>query len=115
DKAAGQRLDVALDGARTVGKSSSSPEQKVELADLKAHILDDELEGRGWVEMKGAGAKKTTQFELSLQSSHLDLDKMLIPSKAEKEKKPVDPKTFAGLSGHAAVKIDRQGVQTTEM
>ena len=74
---------------------------------MKAHVLDDELEGRGWVETKGAGAKKTTNFELSLASSHLDLDKMLLPDKTTEKKKPLDPKTFAGVSGHAAVKIDR--------
>jgi AsmA protein len=114
-KAPGQRLDVALDGSRTSNKSSSSPEQKIELADVKAHILDDELEGRGFVEMKGAGAKKTTRFELALASSHLDLDKMLIPTPSKKEKKPLDPKTFAGLSGHAAVKIDRLRMEKQEM
>jgi AsmA protein len=108
DKKPGQRLDLALDGMRTAGKSSANPEQRIELSDLKAHILDDELEGHGFVEMKGAGAKKTTKFELLLASSGLDLDKMLIPSTAkEKEEKPLDPKAFAGLSGHASVKIDK--------
>src|SRR5207244_4157326 len=113
-KAPGQRLDVALDGTRTTNKSSSSPEQKIELSDLKAHILDDEVEGHGSLEMKGAGAKQTTRFELSLESSHLDLDKMLLPSE-KKEKKPLDPKTFAGLSGHAAVKIDRLRMSKQDM
>ena len=106
DKAPGQRLDLSLDGTRSVSKSSSDPEQKIELQDLKLHILDDEVQGTGWVEMKGAGAKKTTQFELQLLSSGLDLDKLLIPS-TQKESKPLDPKMFAGLSGHAAVKIDK--------
>ena len=107
DKPPGQRLDLSLEGARTTNRSSSNPEQKIELAEVKAHVLDDELEGRGWVETKGAGAKKTTNFELSLASSHLDLDKMLLPDKTTEKKKPLDPKTFAGVSGHAAVKIDR--------
>ena len=107
DKAPGQRLDLALEGTRSANKSSSDPQQKIELANLKLHILDDELQGTGWVEMKGAGAEKTTQFELQLLSSGLDLDKMLIPSTTKKEEKPLDPKTFAGLSGHAAVKIDK--------
>ena len=108
DKAPGQRLDLALDGTRSANKSSTDPEQKIELANLKMHILDDELQGTGWVEMKGTGAKKTTQFELQLLSSGLNLDKMLIPSTTgEKEEKPLDPKAFAGLSGHASVKIDK--------
>ena len=108
DKAPGQRLDLALEGTRRANKSSTDPEQKIELANLKVHILDDELQGNGWVEMKGDGAKKTMQFELQLLSSGLNLDKMLIPSTTpEQDEKPLDPKTFAGLSGHAAVKIDK--------
>jgi AsmA protein len=48
---------------------------------------------------------------------HLDLDKMLIPSKTEEEEKekPLDPKAFAGLSGHAAVKIDRLLMRKQEL
>ena len=107
DKAPGQRLDVSLEGTRSANTSSTDPEQRIELADLKMHILDDEAEGHGFVEMKGAGAKKTTKFDLQLASSGLNLDKMLIPSTTRKESKPLDPKTFAGLSGHAAVKIDK--------
>ena len=106
DKAPGQRLDLALDGTRRANASSTEPEQRIELTNLKLHILDDEAQGTGWVEMKGAGAKKTTQFELQLLSSGLDLDKLLIPT-TKKESKPLDPKTFAGLSGHATVKIDK--------
>ncbi len=106
DKAPGQRLDLALDGTRRANASSTDPEQKIELTNLKLHILDDEAQGTGWVEIKGAGAKKTTQFELQLLSSGLDLDKLLIPT-TKKESKPLDPKTFAGLSGHATVKIDK--------
>ena len=105
DKAPGQRLDLALDGTRRRNQSSTDPEQKIELSNLKLHILDDELQGTGWVEMKGLGAKKTTQFELQLLSSGLDLDKLLIPS--TQKSKPLDPQTFAGLSGHASVKIDK--------
>ena len=107
DKAPGQRLDLALDGTRSANASSTDPEQRIELKDLKLHILDDEAQGAGWVELKGAGAKKTTQFELQLVSSGLDLDKLLIPTPAKKTSKPLDPKTFAGLSGHAAVQIDK--------
>jgi AsmA protein len=106
DKAPGQRLDLMVEGARSTNKSSTDPEQKIELANLKAHILDDELQGTGWVEIRGVGAKKTTRFELQLLSSGLNLDKMLIPT-TKKEEKPLDPAMFAGLSGHARVKIDK--------
>ena len=108
DKKPGDRLDLALEGTRKSNRSSSDPSQRIELADLKAHVLDDELQGQGWFETKGAGAKQTKQFDLQLASSHLDLDKMLLPStKKKEEKKPLDPAAFKGLSGHAKVKIDR--------
>jgi len=105
DKAPGQRLDLALDGARKG--------ERIELADLKAHILDDELQGHGWYE--SSAEKATKKFDLQLASSHLDLDKMLIPSKTKGEEKPADPKSFAGVSGHAAVKIDRLRMRKQEL
>ena len=71
-------------------------------------MLDDEIQGKGWYEMKGVAAKATKQFDLDLASSHLDLDRMLIPSTRKKEEsKPLDPATFKGLSGHAKVQIAR--------
>jgi AsmA protein len=106
DKAPGQRLDLALDGARKG--------ERIELADLRAHILDDQLQGHGWYE--SSAEKATKKFDLQLASSHLDLDKMLLPSKTQEEKeKPPDPKAFAGLSGHAAVKIDRLRTRKQEL
>jgi len=107
DKKPGDRLDLSLEGTRTANKSSTDPQQRIEIADLKAHVIDDEIQGRGFVEMKGAGPRATRQFDLTLASSHLDLDRILIPSTKEKdkEKKPLDPKTFAGLDGHAKVTI----------
>ena len=105
DKKPGDRLDVSLDGTRTASKSSTNPDQRIDIADVKAHVIDDEIEGRGFFEAKGAGPRATKQFDLTLASSHLDLDRMLIPSTKQKEKKPLDPKTFAGLDGHAKVNI----------
>lgn len=107
DKKPGDRLELSIEGTRRTNKSSSDPQQRIELADVKAHVLDDEVQGKGWVETKGAGAKATKQFDLQLASSHLDLDKMLLPSTKKEEKKPLDPATFRGLSGHAKVQIDR--------
>src|SRR5258707_3986257 len=109
DKKPGDRLDLSIEGTRTANKSSADPQQKIDLQDLKAHVLDDELQGRGSVEMKGAGEKATRRFELQLASSHLDLDRMLLPStkKKEEEKPPPDPETFRGLSGHAKVEVAR--------
>src|SRR6267378_1027271 len=107
NKKPGDRLDLAIEGTRTENKSSTDPQQRLELADVKAHVLGDELQGRGFFETKGAGAKATKQFDLQLASSHLDLDRMLLPSTKKKEKKPLDPATFRGLSGHAKVQIAR--------
>jgi AsmA protein len=107
DKKPGDRLDLAVEGTRKTNKSSTDPEQRIELADVKAHVLGDEIQGKGWFEAKGAGAKATRQFDLDLASSHLDLDRMLIPTTKKKESKPLDPKTFKGLSGHAKVQIAR--------
>ena len=107
DKKPGGRLDLSVEGTRKTNKSSTDPEQRIELADVKAHVLDDELQGKGWVEMKGAGAKATKQFDLDLASSHLDLDRMLMPTTKKKESKPLDPASFKGLSGHAKVQIAR--------
>src|SRR5512140_2879921 len=47
DKKPGDRLDVSLDGTRTASKSSTNPDQRIEIADLKAHVIDDEIQGRG--------------------------------------------------------------------
>jgi AsmA protein len=95
DKGPGQRLDLSVSGTRAG--------EKIEIADLKVHILDDELEGHGKADLTG-GMKK---FELALQSSHLDLDKLLLPSKPKADKPPLDPKTFAGIDGRASVRIDQ--------
>jgi AsmA protein len=61
------------------------------------------------METKGAGANKQTRFDLVAQTAHLDLDRLLLPSETKKkeEKPPLDPKTFAGLSGHVNAKLDR--------
>ncbi|HET7788919.1 MAG TPA: AsmA family protein [Myxococcales bacterium] len=108
DKKPGDRLDVSIDGTRTASKSSTNPDQRIEIADLKAHVIDDEIQGRGFFETRGAGPRATRQFDLTLASPHLDLDRILIPSSRQKEqKKPLDPKTFAGLDGHAKVTIGK--------
>jgi AsmA protein len=108
DKKPGDRLDLTLEGTRRTNKSSTDPDQRIELADVKAHVLEDEIQGKGWFEAKGAGAKTTKQFDLDLASSHLDLDRMLLPSTKKRENKPPpDPKAFQGLSGHAKVQIAR--------
>ncbi len=107
NKAPGQPLDLLLEGTRTASKSTALPEQRIDLERLKLHLLEDAFDGKGFVELKGAGPQATKQFQLQLASSHLDLDKLLLPSKTEKkEKPPLDPKQFAGLNGKLELRID---------
>jgi len=95
DKKPGQRLDLSLSGTRA--------KNRIELADLKAHVLDDEAQGSGFYESQGAARK----FDVQLRSSHLDLDKLLMTGGKKKESKPLDPQMFAGLDGHARAQIDK--------
>jgi AsmA protein len=115
NKAPGQRLDVTVQGTRSASTSSDNPDQRIDLASLVVRVLEDELSAKGFVETKGAGAKKTTQFDLTAQSAHLDLDKLLIPTTSKKEKPPPDPKTFAGMNGHVKVNIDRVRVKKQDL
>jgi AsmA protein len=115
NKAPGQRLDVTVQGTRSASASSDNPDQRIDLASLVVRVLEDELSANGFVQMKGAGAKQTTQFDLTAQSAHLDLDKLLIPTTSKKEKPPPDPKTFAGINGHAKVNVDRVRVKKQDL
>jgi AsmA protein len=96
DKAPGQNLALALAGSRAG--------DKITLSSLKLRAIDDEIDGHGTADLSG-GKKKA---ELALTSAHIDLDKLLLPSKKKKEEKPPpDPKTFAGVDAHATVRIDK--------
>src|SRR6267143_1638222 len=108
DKAPGQRLELSAKGTRSASGTPANPQQRIDLETVAVHVLDDRIDARGWAETKGAGAGATKRFDVMVNSEHLDLDRMLLPSKTQKqEKPPPDPKTFAGLSGHAAVKVGR--------
>ena len=108
DKAPGQRLELSAKGTRSASGTTANPQQRIDLDTVAVHVLDDRIDAHGWAETKGSGDGATKRFDLLVNSEHLDLDRMLLPSKTQKaEKPPPDPKTFAGLSGHAAVKIGR--------
>ncbi len=84
----------------------------LELSRVDLDLLGDRLTGKGQVAMAGEAPKATTRFDLALSGERLDLDRLLIPSPEEKEKKekapaskPLDPATFAGLSGEAAARL----------
>src|SRR3954471_11937615 len=115
NKGPGQRLDVTVQGTRTASGSSDNPQQRIDLSSLVVRVLDDQLSAKGFVEMKGAGAKQTKQFDLTAQSARLDLDKLLLESKKKEEKPPPDPKTFAGINGHAKVTIETVRVKKQDL
>jgi len=106
-KAPGQRLELSAKGIRTASGTTADPQQRIDLENLALHVIDDHVDAHGWLETKGAGDQATKKFDLLVSSERLDLDRMLLPStnKKEEEKPPPDPKTFAGISGHASVKL----------
>lgn len=103
NKPPGQPLDLRLSAIKRSGGAKDS--LNIELNELKAHLRDSVLTGKGSVQRSGSGPEKKTNFELSLQSPRLDLDQLLLPSK-DQEKPPLDPSLFAGIRGHAIAKID---------
>lgn len=103
DKPPGQPLDVSISGSKS-GEGGNKAPLKVQIAEMTAHVRDALFSGSGSVEMSGSDKNKKTDFELAIQSPRVDLDTLLLPS-SKKESGPPDPKSFAGLRGHAAVKI----------
>ena len=106
NKGPGDKLELSLSGHRTAGGTKAAPTQKLELTSWTLELLADALTGALTAELTG-GAQKTTHYDLSLKCAHLDLDKLLIPGpkKEKAAKPPLDPKTFAGLSGLADVRF----------
>jgi AsmA protein len=107
NKAPGQKLALSAKGTRTASGTTADPQQRIDLDNVALQVIDDRIDARGWLETKGAGDAETKRFDLQVNSDRLDLDKILLSSeqKKEEEKPPPDPKSFAGLSGHAAAKI----------
>lgn len=107
NKAPGQKLGLSAKGTRTSSGTTADPHQRIDLESVALQVLDDRMDARGFVEMKGAADAATKRFDLQVNSDRLDLDKILLSSdqKKKEEQPPPDPKSFAGLSGHAAVKI----------
>lgn len=101
DKRPGDRMELSLVGVRKV----SGVRQRIDLSQVVLRVKEDELSGKGSAELDAA--KKTTRFDLDLRGPHLDLDKLLLSSSAETPKSPPpDPRSFQGLSGRAAVRVD---------
>jgi AsmA protein len=102
NKPPGEPLKIAFSGTKTGTGKGKSP-TKIQFSDLNAQIRDSAVNGNGWVELATAGHPPTKTFELALTSPQLDLDKLLLPSSADKP--PIDPALFAGVRGHALVKV----------
>ncbi|GAC1544180.1 MAG: hypothetical protein NVS2B9_11390 [Myxococcales bacterium] len=101
DKAPGQPLEVVLKGLRKV----SGMKQHLEIPDISIRIKGDSIAGKATADLDAE--RKTTAFNLDLRSARLDLDQLLLDTAKKKEKPPLDPKTFEGLSGRAQLKIDQ--------
>ena len=103
DKPPGEPLALSVSGTKS-GSGDKSRPLKIQISEATAHIRDSTASASGSIEHSGSGQDKKTQFELSLHSPRLDLDKLLMTSK--KQAAPLDPSMFAGLRGHATAKID---------
>jgi AsmA protein len=109
NKKPGDALSVTAAGSwRKAGTT-----QEVALTRLSMNLLGDVLAGRAHATLAGTPAKPTTTFDAELSGQRLDLDRILLP-KAEpaakggapvEAEKPLDPATFAGLSGVATLKL----------
>ncbi|HET7753626.1 MAG TPA: AsmA-like C-terminal region-containing protein [Anaeromyxobacteraceae bacterium] len=87
--------------------SRAGNDQKLDLSRLDLVLLADRLSGKAKATLGGTKAQPTTTFDAELQGARLDLDRLLIPTPPDKpESKPLEKKTFAGLSGEARVKLD---------
>lgn len=100
--------------ARAAGTyRKAGAEQQVELTRLDLDLLGDALAGKAKVALGGTKERPTTRFDAELSGQKLDLDRLLIPApepapappKGAEASKPLDPKTFAGLSGTASVRL----------
>ncbi len=101
NKQPGEVFNLAVTGHyRSAGRT--------DLAAYTVHLLGDTVTGNGWFEQGRAKLNPLTTFELAVKSPHLDLDRMLIPSKETPGQKdePADPSTYAGLRGQVSLAID---------
>jgi AsmA protein len=103
DKPPGEPLALSISGTKSGNGDKSTP-LKIQISEATAHIRDSTATASGSIEHSGSGQDKKTQFELSVHSPRLDLDKLLMSSK--KQTASLDPSLFTGLRGHATAKID---------
>jgi AsmA protein len=103
NKAPGQQLDLALSGTKS---ANPADRLKVTLEKITVHLEDAVFTGSASAEFSDADKSKRTDFEASVHSPHLDLDKLLAFSQRKQKSSAMDPATFAGLRGHVVAKID---------
>jgi AsmA protein len=105
-KKPGDRLAFATTATRSV----SGAAQRLELASFTMGLGEMNVKARGTTEL----APKQTRFDLAVEIDEVDVDKLLIPSKAEKPPPQEAPKAkgdaasnYAGLAGKASLRIGR--------
>jgi AsmA protein len=115
NKAPGDRLQIRLAGTRR----AASHGQTIDLSRLELLLPgSDSATGKATIALAGAGERPQTRFEAELASDHLDLDHLLLPTTKTKKKsksKPLDPKTFAGLSGQATARVGLVRVKKADL
>ncbi len=103
-KAPGDRLVL---NAQATATRKGEQGWDVALAKLELLLPGDSLTASGTASVAGQGAARKVRFDLAARSAQLDLDELLLEKKkaAPKKKEPLDPATFAGLSGTVDVKL----------
>ncbi|HSM91784.1 MAG TPA: AsmA family protein [Anaeromyxobacteraceae bacterium] len=103
-KKPGDRLTFATAATRSV----SGKAQRLELASFSLGIADTNVKAHGWTEL----APRSTRFDLAVDVDRVDVDKLLLPTKAEAPAPKAAAKakgdaasTYAGLAGKASLRI----------
>lgn len=105
NKGPGDRMQLKL----VATSRTKDRERKVDLSRLDLLLPGDEaVTAKGSATIGGTQQKREIRFQADLASDHLDLDRLMLPGEKEQKQqpsKPLDPKTFAGLSGEATARV----------
>ncbi len=118
-KKPGDRLTFSA--AATRRTSGGGRAQTIELASFTAGLMDSNVKARGTTDID----PRSTRFDLSVDVDRVDLDRLLIPSKADEAAPGAAPSksapvssaasTYAGLAGRASVRIGQLVVEKQKM
>jgi AsmA protein len=118
NKPPGQPFEIRFVGTYKSTRGRGSSTTDLELTRLDVHVLADSFTAMGSVHETTKGQASTRRFELTASGAHLDLDKLLLPSERGATKTRSPPQTaadYAGLGGHAAVKLGALVAKNVEL